>query len=96
MQVDESDQDISKRQKVTHGKDMELEGLVMESELYRLQVQVKQDADADLDRIVYRWQSERSCEEGFATVRCASICSCGGSVFKSWKGAFRPREQDGT
>ena len=32
MQVDESNQDSSKRQKVTHGADMELEGLVMESE----------------------------------------------------------------
>ena len=37
MQVDESNQDSSKRQKVTHGTDMELEGLVMESERGRLQ-----------------------------------------------------------
>ena len=32
MQVDESNQDSSKRQKVTHGADMEMEGLVMVSE----------------------------------------------------------------
>ena len=32
MQVDESNHDSSKRQKFTHGADMELEGLVMESE----------------------------------------------------------------
>ena len=32
MQVDESKQDSSKRQKVTHGANMELEGLVVESE----------------------------------------------------------------
>ena len=59
MQVDESDQDSSKRQKVTHGADMELEG--MESERDRLQrysdcdflMQVKQDADAYIDRIVF-------------------------------------------
>ena len=58
MQVDESNQDSSKRQKVTHGADMELEGLVMESERDRLQrypdcvflMQVKQNADVHLDR----------------------------------------------
>ena len=37
MQVDESNQDSSRRQKVTHGADVELEGLVMESERDRLQ-----------------------------------------------------------
>ena len=37
MQVDESNQDSSKKQKVTDGADMELEGLVMESERDRLQ-----------------------------------------------------------
>ena len=37
MQVDESDQDSSKRHEVTHGADMELEVLVMESERDRLQ-----------------------------------------------------------
>ena len=37
MQVDESNQDSSKRQKFNHGADMELEGLVMESERGRLQ-----------------------------------------------------------
>ena len=37
MQVDENNQDNSKRQKVTHGADTELEGLVMESERNRLQ-----------------------------------------------------------
>ena len=37
MQVDESDQDRSKRQKIMHGTDMELEGLVMEAEFDRLQ-----------------------------------------------------------
>ena len=59
MQVDESNEDCSKRQKVTHGADMELEGLVMESERDRLQrysdcdflMQVKQNADTYLDRI---------------------------------------------
>ena len=59
MQVDESNEDRSKRQKVTHGADMELEGLVMESEQDRLQrysdcdflMQVKQNADTYLDRI---------------------------------------------
>ena len=36
-------------------------------------MQVKQDADAYLDSFFFlRLQSERSCEEGFATVRCAS------------------------
>ena len=51
MQVNESNQDSSKRQKVTHVADME--GLVMESERDRLQrypdcdflTQVKQKAD---------------------------------------------------
>ena len=59
MQVDESNQDSSKRQKVTHGADMELEGLVMESERDRLQrysdcdflMQVKQNADVYFDLI---------------------------------------------
>ena len=37
MQVDESDQDPSKKQKVAHGTDMELEGLVMEAEFDRFQ-----------------------------------------------------------
>ena len=37
MEVDEGEQDSSNRQKVTHGTDMELEELVMESELDRLQ-----------------------------------------------------------
>ena len=36
-QVDESDQDRSKRQKIMHGTDMDLEGLVMEAEFDRLQ-----------------------------------------------------------
>ena len=59
MQVDESNQDSSKRQKVTQGADMELEGLVMDSERGRLQrysdcdflLQGKQNADLYLDRI---------------------------------------------
>ena len=37
MQVDESDQDRSKRQKIMHGTDMELEGVVMEAEFDRFQ-----------------------------------------------------------
>ena len=41
MQVDESDQDRSKRQKFVHGTDMELDGLVVEGEFDRLQ----RDAD---------------------------------------------------
>ena len=57
MLVDESNQDSSKRQEVTHGADMELEGLVMESERDRLQrysdcdflMQVKHNADVYLD-----------------------------------------------
>ena len=48
-----------RRQKVTHGADMELEGLVVESERDRLQrysdcdflMQLKQNADIYLDRI---------------------------------------------
>ena len=36
-QVDESDQDRSKRQKIMHGTDMELIGLVMEAEFDRFQ-----------------------------------------------------------
>ena len=59
IQVDESNEDSSKRQKVTDGPDMELEGLVRESERDRLQrysdfellMQVKQNADVYLDRI---------------------------------------------
>ena len=59
MQVDENNQDSSKRQKVTHGAEMELEGLVMESERDRLQrhsdcdflMQVKRNAGVYLDRI---------------------------------------------
>ena len=37
MQVDESNEDRSKRQKVTHDSDVDLEGLVVESERDRLQ-----------------------------------------------------------
>ena len=59
MQVDQSNEDRSKRQKVTDGADMEFEGLVIESERDRLQrysdsdflMQVKQNADVYLDRI---------------------------------------------
>ena len=59
MKVDETNEDRPKRQKVTHGADMELEGLVMELERDRLQrysdcdflMQVKQSADTYLDRI---------------------------------------------
>ena len=50
MQVGESNQDSSKRQKVTHGADMELEGLVMDSERDRLQ-RYSDYADVYLDRI---------------------------------------------
>ena len=58
MQVDESIQYSSTRQKVTHGAVMKLEGLVMESERDRLQrysdydflMQVKQNADVYVDR----------------------------------------------
>ena len=57
--VAESNEDRSKRQKVSHGADMELEGLVMESERDRLQrysdcdflMQLKQNADICFDRI---------------------------------------------
>ena len=60
MQVDESNQDCLKRQKVTDGADVELEGLVMEYERDRLQRhsdcdflrQVKQNADDYLDRFI--------------------------------------------
>ena len=59
MQVDESNQDSSKRQKITDGADMELDELFMESELDRLQrysdrdflMQVRQNADVYFDRI---------------------------------------------
>ena len=58
MQVDESNQDSSKRQTVAHGAQMELEGLVMASDRDRLQrytdcdflMQVKENADVYLDR----------------------------------------------
>ena len=54
MQVDESDHNHSKRQKLVHGTDMELEGVVMEAEFDRLQrysvrsflVLAKQDTDS--------------------------------------------------
>ena len=55
MQVD--DQDRSKRQKVTHGTGMELEGLVMEAEFDRLQRYA--DADSYLDKIVSKDCKER-------------------------------------
>ena len=68
MQVDESNQTAQERQKDTHGADMELEGLVMESERDRLQrysgfdflMQVKQNADVYFDRIFSndRWKEE--------------------------------------
>ena len=92
MQVDESNQDSSKRQKVTHGADMELEGLVMESERDRLQrysdcdflMQVKQNADVYSDRFFCNDRRKReNCEERVDTVGCASNSPCGGSVFKS-------------
>ena len=58
MQVDESNEDRSKRQKVTQDADMELERLVTESERNRLQrysdceflMHVKWNADVYLDR----------------------------------------------
>ena len=58
MQVDENKQDSSKKQTVTHGADMELGGLVTESERDRLQrysacdflTQAKENADVYLDR----------------------------------------------
>ena len=61
MQVDESSKDSSKRQKVTNGADMDLEGLVMESERDRLQrhcdcdflMQAKQNANVYLDRVEF-------------------------------------------
>ena len=53
-----SNEDRSKKQKVTHGADLELEGLVMESERDRLQrysdcnflMQVKHNGDVYLDK----------------------------------------------
>ena len=59
MQVDENNQDSSKRQKITDGADMELEALAMKFERDRFQrysdrdflMQVKQNADVYLDRI---------------------------------------------
>ena len=67
MQDDESNEDSSKRQKVTHGAHMELEGLVMESEWDRFQrysdcdflMQVKQNADTYLDRIFSNYDRKR-------------------------------------
>ena len=99
-QVDESTQDSSKRQKVTHGAGVELEGLVMESERDRLQrcsdcdflMQLKQNADVYLDGIFLQLShEERNCEERVDAVRCASIGPCGGSVSKSWECTFCPR-----
>ena len=67
MQVDESDQDRSKRQKIMHGTDMELKGLVMEAEVVRFQrysggsflVQATQEADSYLDKNVFNDCKER-------------------------------------
>ena len=97
MQIVESDQDRSERQKVVHGTDMELEGLVMEAEFDRIQRYADrsflvQATDSYLDKIVFqRLQEERSCEEGLVAVRCAFISSRGRSVFKFWKNVFCPR-----
>ena len=98
MQVDESDQDRSKRQKVVHGTDMELEELVMEAELDRLQryadrsflAQARQDTDSTLTKLLPDCK-ERSCEEGVVAVRCAFTSSRGRCVFKSWKNLFCPQ-----
>ena len=89
MKVDESNQHSSKILKVTHGADMELEGLVMESERDRLQrysdcdflMQFKQNADIFLDRI-FLMITGRDREDRIDTVRCASISPCGGCVCK--------------
>ena len=62
IQVDESNEDRSKRQKVTHGADVELEGLGMESERDRLQrysdcdflMQVKQNVDVYLGQNLFQ------------------------------------------
>ena len=67
MQVDESGQDRSTRQKVVHGTDMELERLVMEAEFGPVQrdsdrsflVQAMQDTDAYLDKNVFKGCKER-------------------------------------
>ena len=99
MQVDESDQDRSKRQKVTHATDMELEELITESELDRLQrfsdcdflMQVKQDADAYLDRIVYKDCKVREAVKKDLLQLGVHPSVRGGSVFKSWKGAVCPQ-----
>ena len=96
MQVDESDQDHTKGQKLVPGTDMELEGLVMEAEFDHLQrysdrsflVQGKQDTDS---YFVKNFFKERSCQEGLVTVRCTSISSRGGSVFNSRKSTFFPQ-----
>ena len=89
MQVDESNQDSSRRPKLTDGAGMELEGLVMESEWDRLRrysdcdflMQVKQSACVHLDRF-FLMVAGRNCEERVDTLRCASISPCGGSIFK--------------
>ena len=76
MQVDESDQDRSTRQKVAHGTDMELEWLVMKAEFDRLQRYADRSflvhackTQIFFDKIVL--EGERSCEEGLVAVRCA-------------------------
>ena len=49
MQVDESTEDLSRRQKVTLGADMELQSLVMEYSDCDFLMQAKQNADIYLD-----------------------------------------------
>ena len=77
--------------RTTHGADMELEGLVMESERDRLLrcsdcdflMQVKQNADICLDRIFSDDHRKReTVKKRIDIVRSASISPCGRSVFK--------------
>ena len=96
MQVDESDQDGSKRQKIAHGTDLELVGLVMEAEFDRLQRcldrsfflrQAKQDTDSYPYKIVIKDCKEREAVKKFllqfvvhSSVHVAEVCTNSGKA----------------
>ena len=86
MLVDESDQDRSKRHKVVHRTDMELEELVMEAEFDRFQryadrsflVQTMQGTDSYLDKIV-----SKDCKEREAVRK--GLCTSLVCILQEWR-----------
>ena len=101
MQVDESDQNRSKRTKIMHGTDIGLEGLVMQAEFDRIQrhsdssflVQAKQDADSYLDTTVFKDCKEREAVKKdlfqlgvYSSVHVAEVLSNPGTWPRSWIG----------